>query len=95
MSLWDRPAVEPATRSSSAASIISASRANAPSLRSQPYSALHHVQQTGLTVGVKSLAVSSLGQIGATDTSLPFRVFRPDSGQMRGDEDDPAMECGL
>jgi hypothetical protein len=52
-------------------------------------------QQTGLTVGVKSLAVSSRYQIGATGMSLPFRAFRPDSGQMSGDEDDPAMERGL
>ena len=51
-------------------------------------------QQTGLTVGVKSLAVSSGCQIGATGTSLPFRAFRPDSGQM-SEDDDPAMERGL
>ena len=52
-------------------------------------------QQTGLTVGVKSLAVSSRCQIAATGMSLPFLAFRPDSGQMGGDEDDPAMERGL
>jgi hypothetical protein len=52
-------------------------------------------QQTGLTVGVKSLAVSSRCQIAATGMSLPFLAVRPDSGQMGGDEDDPAMERGL